>query len=104
MSILKRYEIWLIIGACVLSLVLASGCAPAEPAPKQTPRPSREIARYRFVIEPYDNRVDIVEFRDSAGRVCVLAFSASSRMALSCARPLPPMDYEDLPPVEGEVK
>lgn len=105
MKLLRRFETWLIIMAVVASLVIScSGCTRAEPAAQpRTPEPSREIAHYQLRTPlDYDNAY-VIEFRDSAGRVCTLVLAGRDKM-LSCARPLPPLNYEDLPPAEGESK
>lgn len=95
---------FIIVLACIVSLGLGfmcGGCTQAEPAiPPKQPEPSRVIATFK-VGSVWGGTVDVTEFRDSSGRVCVLAYQDKS-VALSCGRPLPPMDYEDLPPVEGE--
>lgn len=87
----------LIIVACLVSLALGflcGGCSRAEPAPKQ-PRPSRVIAKYSVLGN------QAVEFRASNGNICVFVASGYSGV-LDCSPPLPPLNYEDLPSVEGE--
>lgn len=101
------WKFWLIVWAVTFAIGFTlAGCQRAEPAPQQPQASS--IQRQFKIGDGWDPTVLVTEFRDSAGRVCVLASTTSGdgrggrSVALSCARPLPPLNYEDLPPVEGE--
>lgn len=103
-----RWQFWLIVLAVSFSIgFMLGGCERVESKAESQPEPSRVIARFS-IGNFMDGTIDVTEFRDSAGRVCVVATrtTGDSRggmgLAMSCARPLPPLDYEDLPKVEGE--
>lgn len=97
---IRRFETWLIIAAVVVCLVIScSGCARSDPMPGKSPTPSRKISEFRIPVG--GNNVAVSEFRDSAGRVCVIA-SFDYKISLDCGSPLPPLQYNDLPHVEGE--
>lgn len=102
---LRRLEFWLIVVACIVATVLIglSGCTRAnDPGARPASlEPSPVIRSFRVATS-----VAVTEFRDSAGRVCVLviagnvAASSLRPVALDCARALPPLDYERLPEPE----
>lgn len=94
----RRFELWLIVAACLVAVVLLGigGCARSE---QQSPgargdRPEPSPVLRSFTL---DSGVQITEFRDSAGRICVLARYASYGIAIDCGLPAPPLDYEQLP-------
>lgn len=96
----RRFEFWLIIVAVAIATVLLGlgGCAPADDIPQAQPppEPSNVLRTYSVPIRTAPvGRARIVEFRDSAGRVCVLA--RYNDIAISCGAPLAPLDYENLP-------
>lgn len=100
----RRFEAWLIIGAIFLALVIScSGCTRAEPrhGPGNRPEPSHIVSRYSLTPE-LGGEVEVIEFRDSAGRICVATYMTYRWGTLDCGMPLPPLNYEDLPPAEGE--
>lgn len=108
----SRFSFWMIVFAITFSIgFLLAGCVQPD-APMREPRPeSREVTRYRLPVNSRDKSVEIIEFRDSAGRLCVLVHGTSGRSALSCAPPLASIDYErllELPeptvtPIPGEL-
>ena len=89
----RRFEVWMIIVAIAVSLLFAlGGCAPSNDMPQREPDKQSDVLR-KFRI----GWITVAEFRDSSGRICVLATGPSSdSVALDCAR-LAPLDYEQLP-------
>jgi hypothetical protein len=69
------------------AVFLLTGCERREP-PQKVPTPSNEIARYA-VSNSYGGigEIGVVEFRDSAGRVCVYVSSSQNNGSLSCGYP-----------------
>lgn len=112
-GMLRRLETWIIIVMVIaIVLIILSGCAPSECSRtgstecKQKPKPEPSPVFRRFDI----GDVNVAEFRDSAGRVCVTASYGSydgrggRALVLDCAVPaLPPLDYEDLPEKPGNL-
>jgi hypothetical protein len=95
----RRVGIALIVVAVALATVLIAlgGCAPANDLPSAIPpNPSRVVDRYRLPVHPRDGSAEVIEFRDSAGRLCVLAYGSNGRASLDCVQ-LAPLDYENLP-------
>lgn len=93
----RRFEFWLIVVSSIVAVVLAAlgGCARYDDSGARpgSPEPSPVLRSF-----PVGTRAQVIEFRDSAGRVCVLAVYPSHGVALDCARPLPPLEYEQLLP------
>lgn len=97
----RRFEFWLIVAACVVATVLLGlgGCGDASERGAQPGNPEPSSVLRSFV----EHGVRITEFRDSAGRICVLAGFAQfdsrggAALALDCGIPLPVLDYERLP-------
>lgn len=90
--------------ATAITLLAMQGCASGNDLPEAAPllpQPSWETARYRLPVEARDSSVEIVEFRTSTNRACVLAHGSNGRSALSCSEPilLAPLDYENLPEI-----
>jgi hypothetical protein len=94
----RRFEFWLMVTACIVATVLLGlgGCARSEPgspgARDDRPEPSPVLRSFTI-----SSRVQVSEFRDSAGRICVLALYRSYGVAIDCGLPAPPLDYEQLP-------
>lgn len=100
----RRFEFWLLVAACLVACVLLGigGCVASE---QQTPGARGDRPEPASVLRSFEaaGGAHVTEFRDSAGRVCVLATIAAydprggRAVALDCGRPLPPLDYEQLP-------
>ncbi len=89
----RRIGMFLIFAAVAIATVLlATGCAQVD-APERKPVPDPSPVLRSFAI---GSRVRVYEFRDIAGRPCVLVRDASYGIALDCVR-LPRLDYENLP-------
>jgi hypothetical protein len=94
----RRFEAWILIAAVLVALTLScSGCAQSD-APMREPSPKASSVIRTYEIEsPGVDEIDLTEFRDSAGRVCVLG-AWNGRLVLDCGYPrMPPLDYEQLP-------
>jgi hypothetical protein len=93
---LRRFEFWIVIVACLVATVLLGlgGCAARDDLGARGARPEPSSVLRSFRVGAY---VEVTEFRDSSGRVCVLARYPLYGIALDCGRPLPPLDYEQLP-------
>jgi hypothetical protein len=76
-----------LIACASIASVFLLGCERRNAEPKPSP-----VVR-TFVLE---DGPEVTEFRDSAGRICVFVYSGRGNV-LSCARPLPPLEYEHLP-------
>jgi hypothetical protein len=94
----KRLGIFLIFVALAtaLSLMLV-GCAQPDAPERKPAGPQNVLRRYKVPMKYSDGAATVAEFRDSAGRTCVLVFGSNGRAALDCGHPLPPLRYEDLP-------
>lgn len=96
----RRFEFWIVIFAMAFAIgFMLPGYEPVnDPGVRPiAPEPSNIVRSFKL-----DSRVSVVEFRDSAGRVCVLAGTVSAgwggrSLALDCGLPAPPLDYERLP-------
>lgn len=76
--------------AAIMQTVPAQSDAPER---KPEPEPSRIISQYEI------NDFGVIEFRDSAGRVCVFMATGYSGV-LDCGHVLLPLDYEQLDGLE----
>lgn len=83
--------------ALATGLIALGGCARVDDMPAaMPPKPADVLRKFRV------GEVSVAEFRDSAGRLCVLAGTVSAdgrggrAVALDCVR-LAPLDYENLP-------
>lgn len=89
----QSFSAFVIFAAVALATVFlaASSCSKAEEKPEQ-PEASSVLRRFQ------DGLLSVVEFRDSAGRVCVAVgiVGNGNAVALDCGRPLPPLEYEQL--------
>jgi hypothetical protein len=89
---------WTLIGVSVAIATALQACAPADDAPAREPK-QQDVLRSFSIGE-----VDVAEFRDSSGRICVLAATVSydgrggRAVAVDCAELPPPLDYETLGP------
>lgn len=101
MSTTERLGISLVIVAMATAsacLAFAAGCARRDDAPAREPPKPQDVLR-RFNV----GQVIVAEFRDSSGRVCVLAGTVSGdgrggrAQSSATARPLPPLEYDALP-------
>lgn len=98
----RRFEFWLIVVAVAIATVLLGlgGCGAAvDSVPPAEPEASPIMRTFKL-----SRFVQVVEFRDSAGRVCVAILSGSVAasslrpVALDCGRLA--LDYERLPEPE----
>lgn len=95
----RRIGMFLIFAAVAIATVLlATGCEARRQvdAPAREPKPADVLRKFRV------GEVTVAEFRDSAGRSCVLAGTVSGdgrggrAVALDCG-PAPVLRYENLP-------
>lgn len=101
MSFARRIGLWLVIVAFATALaLLLTGCAQPD-APDRMPEPTPIVRS--FIVPFQGGDVYVTEFRDSAGRTCVLAKYSSYGVALDCGYPasyagagLPVLEYEQL--------
>jgi hypothetical protein len=99
----------IILFAVGSSIYFLSKYEPASDAPERKPHVADVLRSFQT------GQVTVAEFRDSSGRICVLASTASGdgrggrAVALDCAyatdppiaiERLPPLDYEALPSYE----
>jgi hypothetical protein len=95
----------IVLAVAIATVLNIAGCAPVDSIPAaETPPPqsAREIARYRIPVHTRDGSVEVIEFRDTSGRLCVYAHGSNGRAGLDCVR-LPPLDYENLPDPESKT-
>lgn len=91
--IFRRFEAWLILIAVIVALALScSGCAKVDaPERKPKPEPSSVLKTWSWGMS-----TDVIEFRDSGGRICTAIRIIGTGAAIDCDE-LRPMQYEDLP-------
>lgn len=94
----RRFEFWLIVAACIVAAVLLGlgGCVDPSPGARAgAPEPSPVVRSFGIA-----EHLRVIEFRDSAGRICVLVSTGAGSHSwgtVDCGTPLPPLDYEQLP-------
>jgi hypothetical protein len=99
----RRFEFWIIVVAVAIATILLGlgGCAPIEPPEVLAGPPEPANARVYPLISRTGRvaSVRVLEFSDSAGRLCVALIGGSSpvrSVALDCTS-LPPIAIERLP-------
>lgn len=90
----SRFGFWLIVFAMAFAIgFLLAGCARSKRPDSRAdaPEPSPIVRSFRVA-----EITRVIEFRDSAGRICVLVRYQSYGVAIDCGLPVPPIDYERL--------